>query len=169
MAQHLSGQQLTARSTTRNDEPGALRVGQGGRVYRYVRFLGPVIKGNPVATSCSSQGVAKQNGWRVTKNGSAIKSARCVGIAIGSMSTSEYGYVLEHGPLGGPDSHYILTDGGVANGDLLIKDQTTAGMADTATFTGTQIAWVIGKATAADSGSYQAKGWVNCQFGGGAA
>jgi hypothetical protein len=168
MAQHIAGQGLLLASTSRKDEPGALRTDGFGRAYRYVRFLAPVIKGNPVAVSSSAQSAVKMHGWKVTKNASGTKSGRCCGIAVGTASTCQYGYVLSHGPLGGPNSHYILTDGGVANGDLLIKDQVTAGMADTATNTGTQIAWLIGRATAADSGSYQAKGWVDCWPHGGA-
>lgn len=168
MAQHLAGQELTVTSTVRKDVPGAIRGDGMGRFYRYVRFLGVVVKGNPVSTSSSAQSNAKFGGWKVTRGATNAKSARCVGIAIAGASTCQHGYVLTHGPLGGPNNHYILTDKGVVNGDMLIKDQATAGMADTATNTGTQIGWVIAKATADDSGSYLAKGFVNCQFGGGA-
>lgn len=82
-------------------------------------------------------------------------SALRAGVTCGLISNSSYGFIQVEGPNFFP----VATDKGVTAGDMGIKDDGTSDLfIDTATFTGTQIGWVLGRALADDSGSHMAIG-----------
>jgi len=86
--------------------------------------------------------------------GTAAMSANRVGVTMATVSASQYGWVQTAGINFKP----IITDKGVAAGDMCFKDESTAKIIDTATNTGTQIGWAFIRALADDSTSYLAAG-----------
>lgn len=122
-------------------------------IFREVQFRKkPSQVGVPVSYSTQST---------VTIKATAGNSARRAGIALGTPSVSQYGFIQVHGV----NFRRIVTDTGVAAATpLLIKDEATDGMCDTPTNTGTQIGWVLGRAFVADSGSFMAPGkaFIDC-------
>lgn len=166
----LSRAQLTTPTTTRLDELGSLRHGPFGRTFRYVFAKAKIQKNRVVGARNVLPTVATHVGWSVGQSAAVNLSAAPVGVAFVLISASQYGYVMASGQLGnlGELSVYANTDGGVVAGDLLVKDETNAaGRFDTATNTGTQSAWVMGKATATDSGSFLAAGIIRNVWGDG--
>lgn len=90
----------------------------------------------------------------LSRAASAANSKKRVGFTMAVISASQHGWVQT----AGINFRRLVTDKGIVNGDTCVKDEATAGMIDTATNTGTQSAWIIGRALADDSGSFQAPG-----------
>jgi hypothetical protein len=77
------------------------------------------------------------------------------GVTTALISNSSYGFIQTEGA----NFYRVATDKGVVAGDMCIKDEATSDLyLDTATTTGTQMGWVLGRALADDSGSWMAKG-----------
>lgn len=82
-------------------------------------------------------------------------SALRAGVTTQLISNSSYGWIQVEGP----NFFKVATDKGVTAGDMCIKDDGTSDLfLDTATFTGTQMGWILGRALADDSGSWMAVG-----------
>ena len=119
----------------------------GYRIYKWVRCAAGVVKGNVCHYS-------DNNASKIAIAASSLNSALIAGIALTTASTSNYTWIQ----VGGVNNH-VLTDGGVAKSDQLIKDSTTAGMADTAVTTDSDVGgvldsrYIFGVALDADSGS----------------
>lgn len=159
----LSRADLTSPTTTKKDELGAVRHGPFGRSFRYV-FCKKKVQKWRVVGNRNVLPTTAGTGWSAGQSAAVNLSAAPLGVAIVQISASQYGYVMNKGPLGnlGELSVYAITDGGVVAGDSLVKDETNAaGRFDTATNTGTQAAWICGKAQATDSGSFLAAGQMN--------
>ena len=159
----LSRAELTVPTSTKQDELGAVRMGPFGRQFRYI-FAKKKIPKFRVVGNRNVLPTAAGVGWSGGISAAVNLSACPLGVAFVQISASQYGYIMSRGPLGnlGELSVYAITDGGVAAGDSLVKDESSAvGRFDTATNTGTQAAWIMGKAQAADSGSYLAAGIIN--------
>lgn len=170
MSYRLSAQELKKASTSPKDELGALRHGPFGRAFRYVFTKTTLVKRRVVGLRNVAPTLASHKGWLVGQSAAVNLSGAPVGVVFALISASQYGYVMASGPLGnlGGVSVYAGTDGGISAGDLLVKDETNAaGRFDTMTNTGTQSAWIMGKAAAADSGSIQAAGVIRNVFGDG--
>ena len=116
--------------------------------FRYCHFKKKICqKGAPVAYS----GAAKIN-----LAASVANSQQRAGIAMARASASQYAWVQVEGA----NFQRVPTDGGIAAGDVCIKDESTAGMLDTVTRStaSTQTGWIMARALAADSGSFMAIG-----------
>ena len=117
--------------------------------FAYVFTKTKARKGSPVAWQ-SSPGM-------VTVARGATASGRRAGVTCALISASCYGFVQT----AGPNFYRVRTDTGIAAGDACMKDdnandehlETVA-----KTVYSTQTAWVLGRALAADSGSYMAPG-----------
>ena len=148
MSKNQWGSALTDVNTVRTDTNGAKRE-INGKEYRYCRAGNAFAKGAPVSAYAPTDGTfSDSKQLKVTDSATVAYSAKFLGIAISAGSTSQYCWIQTGGV-----NDYATTDGSVADGDLLIKDQATDGMIDTMTNTGTQAGMVIGTALAADSGS----------------
>ena len=168
MAGRLSPVELKTPTATAKDQPGVVRIGPFGRQFRYVFAKKKVQKWRVVGNRAASVTLANHRGWSAGQSANVFLSAAPLGVAFVQISASQYGYVLAAGPLGnlGGVSCYAITDGGVAAGDMLIKDETAAtGRFDTMTNTGTQSAWIMGYANIVDSGSFLASGIIRNVFG----
>ena len=110
--------------------------------FRYCQFRKKIgQKGAPVAYSAAA---------RINLAASVANSQQRAGVAMARASASQYAWVQVEGP----NFQRVPTDGGIAAGDLCIKDEATAGMLDTLarSIYGTQTAWIFGRALAADCG-----------------
>lgn len=141
--------ELTDKSTHKKglnigDEIWASDSSYGGGRFRYVFAKLTLKQGQPVHYSA----VGKVSNV-ATEAGSKMRA----GFACAAISASQYGFIQ----VGGLNFFKIQTDKGIAAGDVCIKDQASK-FIDTATNTGTQSGWVIGRALAADSASFQAPG-----------
>ena len=168
MPGRLSPVELKTPSTTAKDQPGVVRIGPFGRQFRYVFCKKKIQKWRVVGNRAVAVTLANHRGWSAGQSASVILSGAPLGVAFVQISASQYGYVMAAGPLGvlGGLSVYAITDGSVAAGDMLIKDESNAvGRFDNPTLTGTQSAWVMGFANVVDSGSYLASGIIRNVFG----
>lgn len=104
--------------------------------------------------------------WSSSGNIAGVKSVAAsrtrAGVTCALISNSSYGFVQ----VKGHNFFQVATDKAIAAGDICIKDDNTSDLyLDTATNTGTQSAWVLGRALADDSGSWMAVGklMIGCE------
>lgn len=139
---------VTSNSTTALEQVGGLfEDGATGNIYRYVQIEDmDVADGDIVEYSDTS-------GGEVTKDraGGASVGRIPAGVAVGTITDGNYGYVLVRGR-----HTAVKTDGGVAAGDVLVPHATYDGKADTATSASTVVITAgqrLGFALAVDSSS----------------
>lgn len=116
--------------------------------FAYVFSKVAIRKGSPVAWSSPG---------KVSHVKSAGASARRAGVSCALISTSTYGFIQTKGP----NFYRVRTDTGIAASDICMKDDDGNNEhleTVTKTIASTQTAWIMGRALAADSGSYMAPG-----------
>lgn len=126
----------------------------GWALVKYVQFTAATAQGAPVAYGITGKA-------KVVVAASAANSGRYAGFPLQAQSASTWGWMQVRGA----NVYRLVTDKGVAAGNLLIKDQVTAGMLDSRVTGGSQDGFVCAVALQSDSGSFMAPGkaFIRCE------
>lgn len=153
MSKQIFATKITANDAVPKEELGIVRW-VGAKAYKYV-----LVEDQALANGDSVE-FSDTSGYEVTsdRSGGASIGRVPAGVAIGTISDAQYGWVQVYGR-----HTAIKTDGGVAAADVLVPHATKDGRADTGTTASTVVITVgqrFGFALAADTDTSTTAGTV---------